>query len=63
VFLRGFHSLALRCRCWAFSHFEFAPRYAKLRRFAAKIFQTVENDREKQVLRFISQSFIQTLLA
>jgi hypothetical protein len=27
-------------------HFGFAPRYAELRSFAAKISQTVENDRE-----------------
>jgi hypothetical protein len=30
-----------------FSHSAFAPRYAELRRFAAKNFHAVENDREK----------------
>jgi hypothetical protein len=33
----------------AFSHFEFELRYAELRRFAAKISQTVEDAREKNL--------------
>ena len=41
-----FHRLAHCCGRWVFTYFGFAPRYAEVRRFAAKISQTVEDDRE-----------------
>ena len=47
----GFHWLAHRCRRGRFSLFRFAPRYAELRRFAAKSFRAVENNRERILAR------------
>jgi hypothetical protein len=46
-FCACFHCIAQRRYARCFDHLVFAPRRGELRRFAAKISQTVENDREK----------------
>ena len=47
VFALVFAALRIAADPRCFGHSAFATRYADLHSFAAKIFQTVENDREK----------------